>query len=111
WGIFAAAAAAAAALGASIRLAYINAYLPALLAAALLAGLAAGSWRRNAGLAAGLVAPVLLLVQFGISVYDPRPFLPGENRARADRFLRRLRDLAGEALVPYHPFAAVQAGK
>jgi hypothetical protein len=111
WGVFAAAAAAATALSASIRLAYLNAYLPALLAAALLAGIAAGVWRRTAGVTARLVAPLLLLVQFGISIYDPRPFLPGDNRARADRFLERLRNLPGEILVPYHPFAAAQAGK
>lgn len=111
WGIFAVAAAAATALGASIRLAYLNAYLPVLFAAALLAGIATGVWRRTAGKTGGIVAPLLLLVQLGISVYDPRPFLPGENRARAERFLRRLRDAPGEVLVPYHPFAAVQAGK
>jgi hypothetical protein len=111
WGIFGAAAAAATALGASIRLAYWNAYLPSLLAAALLAGVAAGDWRRTAGLTPGLVAPLLLLVQLGISIYDPRPFLPGANRARAERFIQRLRDTPGQILVPYHPVAAVQAGK
>jgi hypothetical protein len=111
WGIFVAAAAAATALGASIRLAYLNAYLPALFAAALLAGIAAGVWRRTSGFTLGLGAPLLLVLQLGISAYDPRPFLPGPNRARAERFVGRLREMPGEVLVPYHPFAAVQAGK
>ena len=111
WGVFAAAAAAATALHASIRQAYINAYLPALVGAAVLAGVAAALWRRAGSPVLAVVAPLLLLVQLVHSAYDPRPFLPGENRARAERFLAFLRGIPGEVLVPYHPFAPVQVGK
>jgi hypothetical protein len=111
WTVFGAAGAVTAALGASIRLAYLNAYLPALAGAAVLAGVSAAVWRQASRPAWHLAVPLLLLVQLARSAYDPRPFLPAENRSRAERFVARLRDIPGDVLAPYHPFATVQAGK
>ncbi len=111
WLVFGGACLVASALGASIRLAYLNAYLPAVAAAAVLAGVSAAMLRESSRRIAQLGVPALLLLQLAISAYDPRPHGPGPNRERARRFEARLESLTGDVLVPYHPFAAVQAGK
>jgi hypothetical protein len=101
----------ASALGASIRLAYLNAYLPAVVASAVLAGVSSAILRETPRPVVQLAVPLLLVVQLVMSVYDPRPHVPGPNRQRAERYVARLAGIDGDVLAPYHPFAAVQAGK
>ncbi|MGE5234603.1 MAG: hypothetical protein ACM3OB_10880 [Acidobacteriota bacterium] len=116
WTLFALTGAGASAVGASIQWAFKNAYLPGLLGAAVVAGVAAAAIRDGAPgdrTWAGWtwLVPAALALQLGLLVYDPRPFLPGENRAAAERFIAWIRSQPGEVLAPEHPFAAVQAGK
>jgi len=73
-------------------------------------------WRvRNDGHALAAAFEWGVLIQLLIFVYDPRSqpmMLPGaKERAAGDHFIRYLRDIPGDVVIPAHGFLGTMAGK
>ena len=86
----------------------INVLIPTYMALALLAPIAL----REAGSVGRWVMPIVLLLQFALLVYDPRPFVPSEADRRAgDALVKLIRNTDGDVMIPLHGYWARQAGK
>jgi hypothetical protein len=110
--------------------AHINAYIPGVFFPSLAIGVAAG--RLAATLPDGIATtanritlrverqprfrPALAFLLLGASLalhrFDPRAFVPtAEDREAGRRLVERLRAVAGEVLIPFHPWYGHLAGK
>ncbi len=114
------------AIGWGTEFAHFNAYIPAMLFGALCAGLAVPSiagclalWKSSQSedtspwpLRAGLAAALVLAADLGLSVWNPRPFIPSEAEYKAGtQLVHTIRDVEGDVFIPYHPWYAHLAGK
>jgi hypothetical protein len=105
-------------VGFGTQWAFANAFIPGVafpaLAVAALAGRAVAAGQAE-GAGRDLVAAAIALlvtVQLGLLIYDPRPYLPtARSRAAGERLIARLRQAPGPVFIPDHPFYAVMAGK
>jgi hypothetical protein len=118
WALVAGAGLAIACVGFGTQWAFANAFIPGVAFPALaLAALAGRAWAAPAAESPGrhafaAVVALLVTVQLGLLVYDPRPYLPtARSRAAGERLIARLRQAPGPVFVPDHPFYPVMAGK
>jgi hypothetical protein len=118
WALVAGAGLGISCVGFGTQWAFTNAFIPGVAFPALALGALAGRAGAaaaaespgRAALAAGLA--LLVTVQLGLLVYDPRPYLPtAQSRAAGERLIARLRQAPGPVFIPDHPFYAVLAGK
>lgn len=59
-----------------------------------------------------VLIPLLILIQFGLGMYNPIRYLPTPAmRGSGDRLIARIASIQGEALVLMHPYYAWLAGK
>jgi len=118
WALTAGAGLGIACVGFGTQWAFSNAFIPGVvfpaIALAALAGRAyAAPQPETPARAAGVaVIALLAVVQLGMLVYDPRPYLPtAASRAAGERLIARLKQAPGPVFIPDHPFYAVLAGK
>lgn len=93
---------------------YANVLLPAYALLCLLAGL--GGWTAVAALRergwAELGLYTLVVAQLAALVHDPRKLIPtADDRAAGELCVRRLAEIDGDVLVPFHAYLAERAGK
>jgi 4-amino-4-deoxy-L-arabinose transferase-like glycosyltransferase len=91
---------------------YLNDLIPAYTALAIVAGLALGTFQgRDAGPIAWVV-PLMICVQLGMLLGDPRPQIPTRaDRLAGDAMVRLVSGYQGEVFLPQHGYLAARAGK
>lgn len=88
-----------------------NVMLPAYAGVGLIAGLGVAYWSDRKWISA-VTALIVLICQFVVLAYDPRPLVPTErDRQAGQQLVQALREIDGEVYIPYHPYLAMMAGK
>jgi hypothetical protein len=67
---------------------------------------------KRSGRAVMLVTYLIVIVQFGILIYDPVPYIPVlEDLEAGEAIVDKVRAIEGEVFIPYHSYIAGLAGK